>query len=364
MAQAETWSAIENMLGFQFVSDPRGARFPIPVTPDGHPADRPFPYPAMLITPEMARDVLLYRTIRLDRIPASIRHEEMVTNRRFLVAALKGSPRDKGWLRKFKDNEMHPGTAQPVCFTRDGFLLDGQHRFAACWLTKVSFEVPVSVNVPWDTFAITDSGRGRTPGQLLGDIPYPDQSAAAAKLILPVLYGEESQKWSVQSASNQDVYDLVHGWTTFQGSWPEGEAPWMKHVLAASKSRVPLTPLAASTMMALAAGADAFDVAEFLEGLKPGYRGGHPDLGPHTSDPRHMLRSFYLTAKTGGKANGKEKRRQAAHVRRAMEVWLDFKTGRKLHRISNLPTSLNEDAALPPVWNADAVRNYHREKVS
>jgi hypothetical protein len=357
-------TAIEKMLGFDFVSDPRGARFPIPEIPVNHPADRPFPYPAMTITPEMARDVLMYRVIRLERIPASLRHEEMVTNRRFLVAALKGSPRDKGWLRKFTDNEMHPGTAQPVCFTRDGYLLDGQHRFAACCLTGIPFEVPVTVNTPWSTFAITDSGRGRTPGQLLGDIPYPDNCASAAKLILPVLSGSEGRNWIDASAGNQDIYDLVHGWPIFQGSWPDGEAPWLKHVLAASRSRVPLAPLAASTMMALAAGADAFHVAEFLEGLKPGYKGGHPDLGPYTSDPRHMLRSSYLNAKTGGKGNAREKRRQVAHVRRAMEVWLDFKTGRKLHRISNLPTWVNEDSDLPQVWNADAVREYHRERVS
>lgn len=364
MAKESAWSTIEKMLGFEFVSDPRGARFPIPETPMNHPANRPFPYPAMTITPEMARDVLMYRVIRLDRIPASIRHEGMVSNRRFLIAALKGSHRDKGWLRKFQDKEMHPGTPEPVCFTWDGYLLDGQHRFAACAITGIPFEVPVSVGVPWDTFLILDSGRGRTPGQLLGSIPYPDNCAAAAKLILPVLSGTEKRDWAVQTAGNQDVYDLVHGWPIFQGSWPDGEAPWLKHVLVASRSRIPLAPLAASTMMALAAGADAFHVSEFLEGLKPGYKGSYPDLGPLTSDPRHMLRSFYLSAKTGGKGNVREKRRQVAHVRRSMQVWLDWKSGIKLHRISTLPTSLTEDADLPPVWNADAVRNYHREKVS
>ena len=87
------------MLGFEFVSDPRKARFPIPETPKEYLAknpDRSFPHPSMKITPEMARDVLRYRVIRVERMPRELRHPEVTANRRFLITTLNGTKRNKG----------------------------------------------------------------------------------------------------------------------------------------------------------------------------------------------------------------------------------------------------------------------------
>jgi hypothetical protein len=364
MANDEARSAIEKLLGFEFVSDPRKSKVSIPKAPKGHPADRPYPFPAREFTPEMAKDILKYRVIRMEVMPKALRHAEMTGNRRFLMAALKGSRHDKGWIRRFQDNEMHPGTTDPVCFTRDGFVLDGQHRFAACVLSGVPFEVPVMVNTPWDTFAVKDTGRGRTAGQLLGEVPYADYCAAAAKVILPVIFGTEREQWHLSDATNREIYDLVHGWPYFHESGPTGQGGWMKEVVGAAASRIPLTALAASTMMALAAGADPFHVQSFLDGLKPGYSQGFPDISEKGKDPRFLLRRKYLRASAIGKSiTDVERRQQVGHVRRAMSIWLDYQGGFGITELKNLP-SVPEHGKLPEVWRADNVREFHREKVS
>jgi hypothetical protein len=364
VASDEARSAIEKLLGFEFVSDPRKAKFPIPKTPKGHPKDRPYPYPAQEFTPEMAKDVLKYRVIRMEAMPKTLKHAEMTGNRRFLLGALKGSRHDKGWIRKFQDNEMHPGTTDSVSFTPDGFLLDGQHRFAACVLSGVSFEVPIMVNTPWDTFTVKDTGRGRTAGQLLGEVPYADYCAAAAKLILPVIFETEQDQWHLSDATNQEIYDLVHGWPYFHESGPKGQGGWMKEVVGAAHTRIPLTALAASTMMALAAGADPFHVQSFLDGLKPGYSDGFPDIGEKGKDPRFLLRRKYMRiARDGKKLTDAERRQQVGHVRRAMQIWLDYQGGFSVTELKTLP-SVPEHRSLPEVWRADNVREFHREKVS
>lgn len=375
MARDENLSVIERMLGFEFVSDPRKARFPIPETPEDflakHP-DRPFPHPSFTITPEMARDVLKYRVIRVERMPRELRHPEVMANRRFLLTTLNGTKKSRGLTSVVADagkpGGWNPRISTPVVFTQDGFLLDGQHRFAACALSGVAIEVPVTTNGQWDTFSVLDTGRGRNAGQLLGDIPYPDQSAAAAKLILPVIRGTERSDWSVIDASNQEIYELVHGWPFFQET-QEDSGSWMKHVLQAAASRIPPSALAASVMMALAAGADVFDVQEFLEGLKPGYRDGFPMIGERGEDPRHLLRRQYLNKRPGKKPSDKDRRDQVSHVRRAMEVWLEYKAHQRgdedarLIELEKLQAAAENDK-LPLVWGADRVRKFHNERVS
>lgn len=365
MAREDTLTAIEKLLGFEFVSDPRGARFPIPETPKEYKAkhpDRPYPHPSMKITPEMARDVLKYRVIRIERMPRELRHPEITANRRFLLTTLNGTRQKKGLVATVKEGGWDDRISTPAVFTGDGFLLDGQHRFAACALSGKPIEVPVTTNGQWGTFSVLDTGRGRNAGQLLGDVPYPDQSAAAAKLILPVILGVERSDWSVADASNQDIFDLVHGWSFFHETW-EGSGSWMKHVLQASSSRIPPSALAASTMMALAAGADPFIVQEFLDALKPGYREGFPILGEQGEDPRHLLRRQYMNKKSGRTPSDKDRRDQVSYVRRAMQVWLEYKVNDNIIELKKLQAAA-EGYDLPAVWNADAVRKYHEERVS
>lgn len=366
MAHDDTRSAIEKLLGFDFVSDPKKAKFPIPEIPKGNAKDMPFPYAAQEITPEMAKDILEYRVIRLGAMPKRLRNDKMTGNRSFLMAALKGSRNKKGLVQTIEEDEWNPRIASPLVFTREGFLLDGQHRTAAAFLAKKSIWVPITVNGQWDTFSVTDTGRGRNAGQLLGDVPYAHYCAAAAKLILPVIFESEEDHWQISDATNAEIYDLVHGWPYFHESGPSGQGGWMKEVVGASASRIPLTPLAASTLMALAAGANPFHVQSFLDGLKPGFSDGFPDIGENGGkDPRFLLRRKYLRASSTGtkKVTDAERRQQVGHVRRAMQIWLDHEAGIASSDLKNLP-SVPEHAKLPGVWHADSVREFHREKVS
>lgn len=366
MIHEENLSPIERLLGFAFVSDPRKAKFPIPKTPAKHPVDRPYPHPSMIITPEMARDVLKYRAVSMEVMPKELKHAAMTGNRRFLLTTLEGGRRDKGLIQKIKDGEWNPRISSPVVFTRDGFLLDGQHRFAACALAGVPIEMPPTTNGQWDTFSVLDTGRQRNAGQLLGNVLYADYSAATARMILAVIRREELREPVALDASNREIYDLVHSWPWFHESWDDGGS-WMSHVMAASGRMLPRTPLAASTMMALAAGANPSWVQEFLNGLKPDY-GDNLDekfiqIGETGRDPRHMLKKFYLYPKAKLVPATLDKRRQTGHCRRAMEVWLEYKAGNPIE-LAKLPTAAPLNSDMPEVWHADAVRKFHQDVIA
>lgn len=359
MTQEGRVSEIEKMLGFEFVSDPRKAKFKLPGAPADHPRGRPYLCQPTTFTPEQAADILKYRVIRRDRMPKSLQHAEMCSNRRFLINTLKGTSRRKGLVAVLRDGEWNHNTPQTASFTWDGFLLDGQHRFAASVLANKPITLPYADGTPWDAFDDIDSGRGRSADQLLGDVKYPQHVAAVARMVLAVIEGVERERWSIQNAPNQDIIDLVKGWPFFHSDDDSG-VPWMLEVMQAGKTGVPIGPLAASVMMALAAGADPFHVHEFLDGLKSTFSQGYEDF-KNGRDPRHMLRNLYLNPKARG--TGEERKRaQVAHCRRAMEIWLDWKTGIRLHQLQKLNTPSIDDR-LPEVWRADEVRAYHHRMV-
>lgn len=346
-------SKIETMLGTRFVSDPRRSRFPIPVAPaefrEKYPT-APYTVP-FTITPEIARDWLTYRVIRKEITPRELLHADFCPNRRFLIGALTGSPRRKGWIDIVKDGELlqiHQGFA----FTPDGFLCDGQHRLAAIVLSGTTADdMQVSVDVDWKGFAVMDSARGRTAGQLLGDdLPYADNCASAARYIIPVLNGMEDRVYMADTvmASKQEVIDLVSGWGFFDGNWSKDVA-----VISATM-KVPAIPLLATVIMALGAGADVDQVQQFLNGLKKTFRPqDYIAIGTNGIDPRWVLRNAFSNRVT----TSKDKYGNAGLIRRCMTVWLNQE---KVGELSRTPANRN----LPPVWNADKVRQYHADRIS
>jgi hypothetical protein len=92
-------------------------------------------------------------------------------------------------------------------------------------------------------------------------------------------------------------------------------------------------------------------------------------IGKRGEDPRHLLRRQYLNKKGSKKPTDKDRRDQVSHVRRAMEVWLEYKAyqrgeeGAKVIELEKLQAAA-ETAELPPVWGADRVRQFHNERVS
>lgn len=76
-------------------------------------------------------------------------------NRRLAKSTVQGYKRDMQagrWLL----------TADPIRFSEDGRLLDGQHRLAACVLADVPFVSLVAHGVSSDTMRVIDHGRPRT----------------------------------------------------------------------------------------------------------------------------------------------------------------------------------------------------------
>lgn len=349
-------SRIEKMLGITFASDPRRSRFALPEVPADYRAKYPEdPYSEPFeVTPKIAKDWLTYRVIRREITPRELLHADFGPNRRFLPNALTGSPAKKGWIDTFLDGDIRK-THQGIAFSSDGYLLDGQHRLAACVLSGISYRPLLAQDVPWDAFIAMDSGRARTADQFI-DLPNPLVIAASARYILPTIRETERREYYEKLATKQEVLDLVYGWGLFAG-------PWMTEIVTAAKgSNIPATPLAATVMMALAAGGDAItgQVQDFLNGLKKGH--SHRDyvtIGKNGEDPRWILKNAFLAAKNNGKRtfSAAETYGNVGLIRRCMNVWLDQEEVQALTR-----TAPNRD--LPPVWNADAVRAFHNDRVN
>jgi hypothetical protein len=347
---------IEKMLNLTFASDPRLSRYPLPEVPADYRAkypNQPYAVP-FVVTPEIARDWLTYRVIRRDVTPKELIHAEFGPNRRFLPNALTGSTNKKGWVDTFLDGDIRV-THQGIAFSEDGFLLDGQHRLAACLLSGVPYEPLLSQLVPWNGFIAMDGGRARTADQFI-DLPHPTLCAAAARYILPVIKQTEHHSYYDKTATKQEVLDLVYGWGLFAG-------PWINEIHTAARgSNIPNTALAATVMMALAAGGDKASepVQEFLNGLRK--NSSHRDfvtIGQNGEDPRYILRSLFGAARNVGKRtfNAAETYGNVGLIRRAMTVWMDQEEVKTLGR-----TPANR--SLPEVWNADKVRAFHANHVN
>lgn len=74
----------------------------------------------------------------------------------------------------------------PITFSRDGVLTDGQHRLAACSMSKVPLDALVVFGLNPDVILVTDIGKARTTGsqaKLYGVSAYNFASATARLLI-------------------------------------------------------------------------------------------------------------------------------------------------------------------------------------
>jgi len=172
----EKLSTIEKMLGGEFTSDPRLSRFPLPEIPAGHPDGVPYVHSGFVVTSEMARDYLLNRVIRRDIMPKDLLTDEVLPNRKILIQYAKTG------AKKLREDPMwwNRGTPQTASFTREGFLLDAQHRMAWCALSGNPIILPVALGTLWSAYHDIDQNRRRAAHQML-DIPYASQAAAVAR---------------------------------------------------------------------------------------------------------------------------------------------------------------------------------------
>ncbi|MER6605671.1 hypothetical protein ABT282_07095 [Streptomyces sp. NPDC000927] len=349
-------SSIEKLLGIRFESSPKHSRYPLPVPPEGHPRGTPYTQNNFVVTREAARDWLTYRVIRREFTSKDVLKNtpDFQDNRKFII------PYVRQWAKVFRgewDEPYNPNTHEGAAFSPNGFLLDAQHRLAGFLLSDEKFfEISVTRDVDWKAFVVMNKGKRRNVSQMLGDdIPYAQQSTGIARHLIPILDGTEREMFTC-TGRDADVRDIVRGWPYFQI-----DSEWSKDIAATQRSRIPMGPLGASVMGALAAGAPPFEVKAFVDGLMPGYRGGYPDIGVGGEDPRRLLKLAFLG--TGKRRySDAEQRVNAGMIRKAMEVWL-HRNDEKPKILKALPRT-PALRSLPEVWGSEKVRLFHSEHVS
>src|SRR5258706_9625275 len=109
---------------------------------------------------------------------------------------------------------------EPVIFSKEGILLDGQHRLYACWYyAKKPFETTVTLGVDKKTFVNIDTGKKRSgsdvlfiDGKMTGEpIKYRTTVWAAAKICIEYQRGVIKRKGSHGTAVTHDmILDFVH----------------------------------------------------------------------------------------------------------------------------------------------------------
>jgi hypothetical protein len=114
--------------------------------------------------------------------------------------------------------EMNSGNwmlnGQPLVFSDEGRLLDGQHRLMAIEEADISILMDIRFGVENDSFKTIDQGKGRSAGDVLGIIGIPNytNTAAAAKMIMIYIQsgalGDNLNRW--QRISNTEIMEWVN----------------------------------------------------------------------------------------------------------------------------------------------------------
>lgn len=352
-------STIEKLLGGEFSSDPRCSRFPLPAIPSGTPPGSSYTQSGVTVTPDMARDWVLHRSIRRDLTPRELVHDDMCPNRKYMITYVKDMAKKLAKDPSWWNNGIHQGAA----FTGDGFLLDAQHRLAACALSGVSIVMPIAVGVPWSAWEAIDQNRRRHANQMV-DLPYANVCTSTARHLLPTL---EEKSHILYTRTGNDFLDAILevclGWPYFAL-----DQAWTKEISdAALESGIPAGPLGSVCIGALAGGAPADEVQQFLNGLRPLTRGvDYVSIGSSGKDPRQLAARHFAKLRNRrdrrGRMSAEYERATVGSVRYAMNVWLT--------RFDENPTEISvisswaRDKDLPPLWNEEKIRAFHNQFVN
>lgn len=358
-AMTRTLSTIEKMLGGEFTADPRNSRFPIPEIPKGTPEGISYTHSGVVIEPEVARDWVLHRSIRRDLMgEAGLVHDEVVPNRKYLVAYAK----DLG-KKLQRPNWWNKGTHQGGAFTRDGYILDSQHRLAACALSGVPIIMPVAVNVPWNAFKDIDQNRNRAAHQMI-DIPYAPEAAATARHLIPFLRGDWHSVYAYKGRDhNEEVIDICLGWPYFAE-----DQPWMQEIKEASREAgISTGSLGSVVIGSLASGVNPDEVQQFLNGLRPLTRSiEYITIGSNGGDPRQLAARFFRKEynENGGRKSSTyaDERAHCGAIRHAMNVWLARNQENPVKITKIQKWSSNHD--LPSIGRPSAIQDFHAKYVN
>lgn len=88
-----------------------------------------------------------------------------------------------GYGRAMAEGRWHEPSTDPIAFTSNGELLNGQHRLTALIRMGVTLEMLVAYDVPEELFDVIDTGRRRQAAQFIR-APHATALASAARMIL------------------------------------------------------------------------------------------------------------------------------------------------------------------------------------
>jgi hypothetical protein len=157
-------------------------------------------------------------------------------------------------------------THQGIAIGKSGRLLDGQHRLLAVIRTGITVQMMVTVDVEDDSFAVLDTGRSRRASDTLSISGGMSAITLAATIRLAIRYEEVPGKvWAgLTPISNKST--LVR--------YESERDTWDALVKLSLKNQIPrilvAAPFACMGYLALNAGIDMAEVADFAKDLRHG----------------------------------------------------------------------------------------------
>ena len=208
------------------------------------------------------------KTLLFDRTFAEKMLELNTGNRRF-------NARKLAQLVKQMASGTFENTGEPLIVSAEGVLNDGQHRLRAVVESGAVVDMDVRFGIPRKAFSKTDTGSGRTGGDVLTIQGVAGGAAVAAAVRLLVLFRRGLPDAVRDFVSNAEIADAFDQW--------KGMETVCKQVSGYNFPRgVRSTPLLATSFMA-SRGPSCGKLSDWLETLATG-------LAKGKSDPAYILR--------------------------------------------------------------------------
>jgi len=207
-----------------------------------------------------------------------------------------------------------------IVFSKDGVLLDGQHRLMACVKSGTPFVSIVVRGVDVDAMRTVDSGAARTAGDAFNLEGEVNANALAAAVRFSWLWGNHGAMWTRVAPTHQEL-------AAFLARWPETRTAVA--IARANKDNsvaVPTSALAAFALNALRATGDEDMVRSFVSGIRTG-----------SMDKEHPTFVLFRLFVNWGQQKGVH-RKPAAYLALIVKCWNDCMTGsrRKTYMFKSL----------------------------
>lgn len=216
------------------------------------------------------------------------------------------------------EGRWQEGNGQTVVISRNGDLMDGQHRMHAIVRSGVPISMLVVRNVDPETFKTIDTGKPRSLPDLLSIEGYKNSIVVA---------GTGRMAWNYAAGVSPGYSPNKTTLEEFINNQPNISKIVQQVTTASSGKTYPKTPLAAVMFLANNDGSMNKEVETFIEGVTSG-------ANLYKGDPRLTLREWVLYHKL--KANGRISMTSSALFAAAARAWNAHASGKTLAQIKGL----------------------------